>query len=283
MSVPAYYKGRLNRFENTILPDAIMNMSTKSKKSVGPNAYTSEEIETLKGDLSSVKSGSSRLLLVRYKISEPSQTILDVVFSSMLLTNYLLIGSGSGRIVKLIDLVGVGKRFSDEESYGVLNYGRALLGGGFASFENLKNWCHILRLDSGEQIAGMTRFEEIRDFLETTSTSVLSSYDLEVAEASISIGGLFDGEDRFRKFDITQKSSISTQVMRDDLDLVFQFDQVSDFDSVIVRSTKSRNIVQLDMDVTRVDDFLKNFEQATKHLCDLNFMRNYNLPISEKR
>lgn len=241
----------------------------------GPKAYTSEEIQTLKEDLNAFSNGDSRLLVVRYKITEPSQAVLDVVFCSMLLSNYLLIGSGSGRMTKLIDLVGVGSRFSDGQSYGALNYGRALLSGGFASFKNLKQWCHMLGLDSSDEIAGMSKYSEIQSFLQTTSTQTLSSFDLEVAEASISIGGVFDGEERFRKFEVVQKSSLATTVSCDGMTLPLQFDQVSDFNSVIVRNTISRNVIQLDMDMSRVDEFLKDFAVATKYLCNLNFMRSY--------
>ncbi len=250
-------------------------MSSLTQIKNGPKAYTGDETSILKRALGEVGAGTNRILIARYKIPEGSQAILDVVFSSMLLSNYLLIGSGSGKIVKLIDLVGVGRRFKDIECYAAINYGRALLGGGFASFNNLKQWCHTLGLDAGDHIMGMNRFSDVENFLQTCSTQTLVSQDLEVAEASIAMGGIFDGEERFRPFDLLQRSSIVSEVTCEDYTLPVPFDQVSDFGNVIVRTSKSKNSVQLDMDLTNMQEFLGAFAKATGHLCDLNFMRNH--------
>lgn len=240
-----------------------------------PNSFAEGEQEKLISDLKAVEDGRARLLVVRSQISETSQETLDILLSAVLLTNYLLMGSSSGRIVKLIDVVGVGERFNDIQSYATTNYLRALLTGGYAAFNHVETWCETLGLEGGNNISGMTRFADVETFLRTCSHQVLSSKDLEVAEATIALGSVFDADKRFKPFDLQQASSLRSTVNCVDMSLPLHFDQVSDFDRVIVRTTKDRNIVQLDINFTDIDAFKTSFEPASKHLYDLNFMRQY--------
>ena len=250
-------------------------MTANVELSHRPNSFGDGERQKLKTDLSAVKEGRARLLVARCQLAETSQDTLDVVLSAVLLTNYLLMGSSSGRVVKLIDIVGAGERFNDIQSYATTNYLRALLTGGYAAFNHVETWCETLGLEGRNNISGMTRFADVENFLKTCSRQVLSSKDLEVAEASIALGHVFDTDERFKPFDLQQGSSLRSTVECDDISVPLYFDQVSDFDRVIIRTTKDRNIVQLDMNFTDVAAFKTSFTPASKHLYDLNFMRQY--------
>ena len=254
-------------------------MSAAVELSHRPNSFAQGEREKLIGDLEAVKDGRARLLVARCQLAETSQDTLDVVLSSVLLTNYLLMGSSSGRVVKLIDIVGAGERFSDIQSYATTNYLRALLTGGYAAFNHVDTWCETLGLEGKNNISGMTRFADVENFLKTCSHQVLSSKDLEVAEASIALGHVFETDSRFKPFDLQQGSSLRSTVNCGDLSVPLHFDQVSDFDRVIIRTTKDRNIVQLDMNFTDIEAFRDSFTPASKHLYDLNFMRQY--PVAD--
>lgn len=250
-------------------------MPANVELSYRPNSFADGEREKLSNDLMAVKDGRARLLVARCQLHETSQETLDVMLSSVLLTNYLLMGSSSGRVVKLIDVVGAGERFNDIQSYATTNYLRALLTGGYAAFSHVDTWCETLGLEGSNNITGMTRFADVENFLKTCSNQVLSSKDLEVAEASIAMGHVFDSDERFKPFDLQQSSSLRSTLQCGDLSVPVYFDQVSDFDRVIIRTTKDRNVVQLDMNFTDIDAFRSSFTPASKHLYDLNFMRQY--------
>ena len=254
-------------------------MSSSAELSHRPNSFAAGEREKLTADLNAIQDGRARLLVARCQLSETSQETLDIVLSVVLLTNYLLMGNSSGRVVKLIDIVGTGERFSDIQSYATTNYLRALLTGGYAAFGHVETWCETLGLEGGNNISGMTRFADVETFLRTCSHQVLSSKDLEVAEATIALGSVFDSDERFKPFDLQQASSLRSQVNCGDISIPLNFDQVSDFDRVIIRTTKDRNIVQLDMNFTDIDAFRAAFTPASKHLYDLNFMRQY--PVAD--
>lgn len=250
-------------------------MTAAIELSYRPNSFAEGERDKLLADLNAVKEGRARLLVARCQLAETSQDTLDAMLSAVLLTNYLLMGSSSGRVVKLIDIVGSGDRFNDIQSYAAINYIRALLTGGYAAFNHVDRWCETLGLEGRNNITGMTRFADVENFLKTCSHQVLSSKDLEVAEASIALGHVFNTDERFKPFDLQQSSSLRSTVDCADLSLPLYFDQVSDFDRVIVRTTKDRNIVQLDMNFIDIDAFRTSFTPASKHLYDLNFMRQY--------
>lgn len=254
-------------------------MSANIELSYRPNSFGEDERDKLATDLMAVKESRARLLVARCQLAETSQETLDVVLSSVLLANYLLMGSSSGRVVKLIDIVGAAERFNDIQSYATTNYLRALLTGGYAAFSHVNTWCETLGLEGSNNITGMTRFEDVENFLKTCSRQVLSSKDLEVAEASIAMGHVFETDERFKPFDLKQSSSLRSTVECDDITVPLHFDQVSDFDRVIVRATKDRNVVQLDMNFTDIDAFRTSFTPASKHLYDLNFMRQY--PVAD--
>lgn len=250
-------------------------MPANVELSYRPNSFAEGEQVKLSNDLGAAKDGRARLLVARCQLNETSQDTLDIMLSSVLLTNYLLMGSSSGRVVKLIDIVGSGERFNDIQSYATVNYLRALLTGGYAAFSHVNSWCETLGLEGINNIAGMTRFADVENFLKTCSNQVLSSKDLEVAEASIAMGHVLNSDERFKPFDLQQSSSLRSTIQCAELSLPIYFDQVSDFDRVIIRTTKDRNIVQLDMNFTDIEAFRESFTPASKHLYDLNFMRQY--------
>lgn len=250
-------------------------MPANVELSYRPNSFAEGERVKLSDDLGAAKDGRARLLVARCQLNETSQDTLDIMLSSVLLTNYLLMGSSSGRVVKLIDIVGSGERFNDIQSYATVNYLRALLTGGYAAFSHVNSWCETLGLEGINNIAGMTRFADVENFLKTCSNQVLSSKDLEVAEASIAMGHVLNSDERFKPFDLQQSSSLRSTIQCAELSLPIYFDQVSDFDRVIIRTTKDRNIVQLDMNFTDIEAFRESFTPASKHLYDLNFMRQY--------
>ena len=254
-------------------------MAAAAELSHRPNSFAQGEQKKLVNDLEAVTDGRARLLIARCQLAETSQETLDIVLSSVLLTNYLLMGSSSGRIVKLIDIVGAGERFNDIQSYATINYLRALLTGGYAAFNHVETWCETLGLEGGNNISGMSRFADVETFLRTCSNHVLNSKDLEVADATIALGSVFGSDERFKPFDLQQPSSLRSQITCGELSPSYNFDQVSDFDRVIVRTTKDRNIVQLDMNFTDIDAFRAAFTPASKHLYDLNFMRQY--PVAD--
>ncbi len=250
-------------------------MSAHLELSYRPNSFADGEQVKLSSDLMAAKDGRARLLIARCQLTEMSQDTLDVMLSAVLLTNYLLMGSSSGRVVKLIDILGAGERFNDIQSYAAVNYLRALLTGGYAAFNHVGTWCETLGLEGHNHIAGMSRFSDVENFLKTCSNQVLSSKDLEVAEASIAMGHVLNTDERFKPFDLQQSSSLRSTLNCGELVMPIYFDQVSDFDRVIIRTTKDRNIVQLDMNFTDIDAFRDSFTPASKHLYDLNFMRQY--------
>jgi len=254
-------------------------MSAAVELSHRPNSFAPGEREKLISDLTAAKEGRARLLVARCQLGETSQDTLDIVLSAVLLTNYLLMGSSSGRVVKLIDIVGAGERFNDIQSYATTNYLRALLTGGYAAFSHVDTWCETLGLEGKHNISGMTRFADVETFLKTCSHQVLSSKDLEVAEASVALGHILETDARFKPFDLQQGSSLRSTVTCGEVEMPLHFDQVSDFDRVIVRTTKDRNIVQLDMNFTDIEAFRESFTPASKHLYDLNFMRQY--PVAD--
>jgi len=250
-------------------------MTANVELSYRPNSFADAEREKLSDDLMAVNDGRARLLVARCQLNETSQDTLDVMLSAVLLANYLLMGSSSGRVVKLIDIVGAGERFNDIQSYAAINYLRALLTGGYAAFSLVNTWCETLGLEGHNNITGMTRFADVENFLKTCSNQVLSSKDLEVAEASIAMGHLLNMDERFKPFDVQQSSSLRSTLTCEDVTVPVYFDQVSDFDRVVIRTTKDRNVVQLDMNFTDVNAFRQSFTPASKHLYDLNFMRQY--------
>jgi len=77
-------------------------MPASIQLSYRPNSFGDGEREKLASDLASVKEGRARLLVARCQLAETSQNTLDIMLSAVLLTNYLLMGSSSGRVVKLI-------------------------------------------------------------------------------------------------------------------------------------------------------------------------------------
>jgi len=250
-------------------------MAVPIELSYRPNSFGGGELDNLRKDLIAVKESRARLLVARLQLNDVTQDVLDIAASAVLLSNYLFMGSSSGRVVKLIDMVGASQRFNDIQCYGATNYFRALLTGGYAAFSRLEDWCQALGLDGSQNITGMRRFSDIENFLRTCSSQVLSSKDLEVAEAFLSIGHVFDKDARFQPFELTQGSSLRSDIKSGEQELVLRFDQVSDFDKIIIRTTKDRNIIQLDMNITDTQGFLQSFGPASTHLYDLNFMRQY--------
>ena len=157
-----------------------------------PNSYADGELVKLRSDIDAVKEDRARLLVARLQLANTSQDDLDLAAAAVLLANYLFMGSSSGRVVKLIDMVAASDRLEDIQCYGAINYFRSLLTGGYAAFNHVEDWCQVLGLDGSKNITGMRRFSDIENFLRTCSEGVLNSKDLEVAEAYLSIGHVFD-------------------------------------------------------------------------------------------